>query len=62
MEVQFCEFCKQKKAIPLTDFLLCPTCHGIQEICRKWLEARGGSDKFPRMLEKRLETLQVRYA
>ena len=60
MEVQFCEFCKQKKAIHLTDFPLCPTCLGIQEIYREWLEARGGPDKFPKMLEKRLETLQVR--
>ena len=61
MEVQFCEFCKQKKAIHLTDFPLCPTCLGIQEIYREWLESKDVQDKFLRMLEKGLETLQVTY-
>ena len=61
MEVQSCEFCKRKKAIHLTDFPLCPTCLEIQEIYREWLKSRGVPDKFLRMLEKGLETLQLSY-
>ena len=62
MEVQLREFCRQWKAIYLTAYPLCPTCLEIQEIYRELLESRGLPDKFLRMLEKGLETLQVAYA